>query len=147
MRDRPLREALERAVLAVDRRQPLLFHVVVGAAHAPDRPVEPRLGRDVRVLGDDQVHARVGAVGARLGEVDVGARAGAYERVDLLDVLLVVRERLARHVEQRLRRPRIEEASAHVRLDLGDRRALVGLLPRPLRLAPRPRARSYSPKS
>ena len=68
------------------------------------RLVQQRARRRVVVLGVDQRHLGVGLIGARLQEVDLGARSDLDERLDLVEVLVLVGQRLARDVDRVARR-------------------------------------------
>ena len=115
--DRLVDQRADRAGLPRLGRQRLLGDVVVGAAGRPHGLVQLSAGDRVVVLRADHLDARVGLVGDRLREVDVGSRPGVNEAADLLQVALPVAERPARHRHQRLLGAGPEVGRSH----LGDR--------------------------
>jgi hypothetical protein len=87
--------------------------------------IELRLGDLVVVLGVDHLHLRVGDGGALLRQRDLGLRADLDEPAHLVEVLLLIGERVARHHHQRLVGARREVEGAHVERD-GEARGALG---------------------
>ena len=124
-------QRLERRVLAGQRRRRGADDLVAGGRLDAHRLVQQRARGRVVVLGVDQRHLGVRLIGARLQQIDLGARADLGERLDLLDVLVLVGERLARDADRVARRPRREER--------GPDRQVGRELRRPLACPPAPR--------